>query len=73
MAELTIFDRAIAAFKRALEIKPGSPQAWNNLAMAYRLSGDTASARDAYRRSLALVPGQADVRMHLEMLETAPR
>jgi tetratricopeptide (TPR) repeat protein len=67
------YGRAIASFRHAIEIKPGSIQAWNNLAMAYRLSGDTEAARDAYHRSLALVPEQADVRAHLEMLEAGPR
>jgi len=55
------YPRAIREFETALEIKPVSVRAWNNLAFARSLAGDSEGARRAWRRSLDLDPNQPDV------------
>ena len=64
------YDQAIAAFRRALEIKPVDTGTWNNLALAYRRAGRNDEARRAWESSLALVPHQGQVRVALRELET---
>ncbi len=55
------YDRAIAAFNRAIEIKPFYVEALNNLGLANQLAGKPDQARAAWRRSLALVPDQTEI------------
>jgi Flp pilus assembly protein TadD len=62
------YPRAIAAFERALEIKPFYLRAWNNLALAHEHAGDLERARWALSRSLELAPGQDEVRAALQRL-----
>jgi tetratricopeptide (TPR) repeat protein len=47
---------AIAAFKRATELRPEFPEAWNELGFALRNQGRYADSLDAYDRALALRP-----------------
>ena len=48
------YDLAIAAFTRAVELRPASVYAWNALGATYRHSGKLARAQESYRRALAL-------------------
>src|SRR5262249_12599359 len=52
--------------------EPRWPTAWFLLAQAREASGDPASARDAYRQTLALDPGHAPARQALQRLTAAP-
>jgi len=61
--------QAMEWFRRATEIRPSSYKAWNNLAMAYEITGDFEGAKRALRRSLEVAPGQADVASSLKRLE----
>ena len=47
---------AIMAFKRAAELRPDFPDAWNELGFALRNQGRYADSLDAYDRALALRP-----------------
>jgi len=55
------YARAVAELEIAVRVKPVSVRAWNNLARARWLAGDHRGARDAWRRSLALQPGQTEI------------
>jgi Tfp pilus assembly protein PilF len=63
------YDRAIEMFRGAIEAKPSSIAAWNNLAKACLMAGDNAGARRAWTRSLELLPGQTDVLDSLRRLD----
>ncbi|MCP3982390.1 MAG: DUF2723 domain-containing protein [bacterium] len=60
------YHRAIEQFERAVDRLPVSVRAWNNLALARSLAGDTQGAREAWRRSLGLEPDQPAVRGRLD-------
>ena len=47
---------AITAFRRAAELRPDFPDAWNELGFALRNQGRYADSLDAYHRALALRP-----------------
>jgi tetratricopeptide (TPR) repeat protein len=64
--------RAIEWFERAVRVRPSSVGAWNNLALAYELTGDVAGAKRALRRSLDIAPGQSEAAASLARLEAAP-
>ena len=51
---------AVGEFKRALNLAPNFPQALFGLGEAYRASGNSAQAIDAYKRYVAAAPGGAD-------------
>ncbi len=59
---------AIAAYRKALAIKPDLPYALMNAAQAYSQSGDAASAEKLYRHLLALDPRAADASNALGLL-----
>lgn len=67
------YGRAIAALRRAVAIEPTNYVAWNNLALAFRLSGQPDEARRAWSRSLEIAPGQTDVISALAELDVGPR
>ena len=48
---------------------PGSARVWNNLGYAYRLTGDSVRARQAYRNALAIDPDHLKARYNLQALE----
>lgn len=54
---------ALGDLRRATRLDPAHPQAWYNLALACSAAGDTAGARAAFARHLALLPD--DVEAHL--------
>ena len=47
---------AITAFRRAADLRPDFPEAWNELGFALRNQGRYADSLDAYDRALALRP-----------------
>jgi hypothetical protein len=67
-----MLEDAITMFQRAVEAKPTSVRAWNNLGKARLLGGDPEGARRAWTRSLAVMPDQSDVVESLRALERAP-
>ena len=52
---------AIQYYRKALENNPWSDLYWMNLASAYEIVGDTAHAREAYKRAQAVYPISAEV------------
>ncbi len=49
-------DKAIAAYKKALEVNAYDEYAWNNLGSAYELQQDYEKAKDAYRKQIEINP-----------------
>jgi tetratricopeptide (TPR) repeat protein len=54
------YEKAFANFKRAAELNPSMPQAWNGMGFAYRKLGDYAKALENYDRALKLAPNFSD-------------
>lgn len=63
---------ALAVFKLAVEKYPGSANAADSLAQAWRVNGDAVAALAGYRRVLALDPANADARRHIAELTGQP-
>ncbi len=61
-------DKAEASLKRALEINPRQPVAYNELGMVYRRKGQFAAARANYEQALAVYPGFHFARLNLAIL-----
>lgn len=53
-------EAALAAFRRATELYPESANVWDSLGEGLMAAGDTAAARDAFARALALSEGGDD-------------
>lgn len=65
------FSEAIAAYRSALNLDPRYHEAYRELGMAYRLQGETDSARDAFQHYLRLAADAPDagiVRAYMEGL-----
>ncbi|HSU44260.1 MAG TPA: tetratricopeptide repeat protein, partial [Casimicrobiaceae bacterium] len=58
---------AVAAYRRALERKPGHATAWNNLGLAYQAMNALAPAVDAFRHALTLAPAFAHAHWNLAL------
>ena len=63
--DLARADKAIAAFRRALKLRPAFADAHYNLAMVYDRHERLEEARDAYRRTLAIEPGHSSATHNL--------
>ncbi len=50
------FSEAIAGYRRAVEIRPNFPEAWNELGFALRQTGQFTDALKAYEQALRLRP-----------------
>lgn len=61
--------RAIAAFKRAVEINPATPSAYYNLGLIYRDRGEIELAIEHFRRAVQVNPHDTDARRLLARLE----
>ncbi|MGH9794537.1 MAG: tetratricopeptide repeat protein, partial [Candidatus Acidiferrales bacterium] len=59
---------AIAAFRRAVEIQPEHPEAFNNLGGALAQTGDRAGAVEAFRAAIRLQPDMAGAHRNLAKL-----
>jgi len=60
--------KAEASLKRAVEINPRQPVAYNELGMVYRRKGEFAAARASYEKALAVYPGFHFARLNLAIL-----
>ena len=66
------FTEAVAGYERAIDSDPRYADAYRELGMAHRISGDNAAARSSLERYLAITPDAPDagiVRGYLEGLE----
>lgn len=61
-------DKAEASLKRALELQPQHPIAWNELGLVQRRQGKLDDARGSYEKSLAAAPGFHFARLNLAVL-----
>ena len=59
----------VALWEATARTSPGKARVWNNLGYAWHLAGDPDKAVAAYRRALALDPGEYKARANLELLE----
>lgn len=53
-ARMGLWREAMFRFNRAIEIEPGSAQAYNNLAVAYESNGEFEKARESYLQALRI-------------------
>jgi len=49
-------DKAIEAFKKAIEANPDDPRSYSNLGIAYELTRDYEKAREAYEKAIEINP-----------------
>ncbi len=68
---VAVWSDSRALWREATERAPASTRAWNNLGMAHWEHDDPAPARAAFRRVLALAPGDARARQNLFALALA--
>jgi len=61
-------EEAFAQLKRALELNPNDADGWNNLGAMLARGGQTAAARSAYQRALAIDPNHAQAKANLARL-----
>jgi len=54
------YEKAFKSFKKAADLNPSLPQAWNGMGFAYRKLGDYAKALESYDRALQLAPNFPD-------------
>ncbi len=64
---------AIAALRRALEIRPDAALAWLALGNAYARAGDLVAAADSYREVVAREPRWADAHFNLGLMLSRQR
>jgi Flp pilus assembly protein TadD len=62
------YDQAAATFLQLTQLRPEVSAYWNNLALACRQSGDTATAEQAFLTARSLVPDDAEVLYNLGLL-----
>ncbi|WP_052107882.1 tetratricopeptide repeat protein [Aerolutibacter daejeonensis] len=67
-AKTSELDKAEASLKRALELQPQHPIAWNELGLVQRRQGKLNDARASYEKSLAAAPGFHFARLNLAVL-----
>lgn len=67
-ARINELDQAEASLKRALELQPEHPIAWNELGLVQRRQGKLGDARASYEKSLAAAPGFHFARLNLAVL-----
>ncbi|MDI9237640.1 tetratricopeptide repeat protein [Lysobacter sp. LF1] len=67
-AKTDALEQAEASLKRALELQPRHPIAWNELGLVQRRLGKLAEARASYEKSLAAAPGFHFARLNLAVL-----
>jgi tetratricopeptide (TPR) repeat protein len=61
-------DAAVARYREAAELDPGSAAAWRNLGAAYALKGDQVQSVEAYRKYLELAQSPEEARAVREMI-----
>jgi Tfp pilus assembly protein PilF len=69
MARLNLWKEAAYRWKKAVELDPSYPEAWNNLAIAYEQQGDFDSAAEAYDKALSLDPDNMMIRQNFDLFK----
>ena len=64
----SLFEEALALFRRVTEIAPGAPEGWINLGFVLERRARLREARAAYDRALALDPTLADARFNRSLV-----
>lgn len=67
----TSLDEALSLAKRAADKEPGRSTFFDTLGLVLQARGDTAGARQAFERAVALEPGNAEFRQHLSRVGAA--
>ena len=62
MASRGFWREALFRFQKAVDQKPDDARTQNDLAVAYESIGETAHALEAYKKALALSPGDANIK-----------
>jgi tetratricopeptide (TPR) repeat protein len=68
--QLKRFNDAIDCWQRYIKVTDNAAEAYNNLAYTYELSGDQASAADAYQKGIAIDPKNVACRTNYGLLLT---
>ncbi|MCU0643563.1 MAG: tetratricopeptide repeat protein [bacterium] len=63
--DLALYEDAIAAHKKSLEIKPDFHKTWVNLGIVYRGIGDHEQAESSYNEAMKLKPDYAELQTSL--------
>lgn len=66
---LDLYDKAIEAHEKALELNPDFFQAWVNLGITYRHQGDLDRAEESYNKALTLEPDYAELHASIGALD----
>ncbi len=69
VAQRGLWKEAIYRWERATQLDPSYAAAFNNLAVAYEHEGQSAKARAAYEKALALEPENALVRQNYDLFK----
>jgi Tfp pilus assembly protein PilF len=67
VAQLGLWNEAVARWERAVEIDPTYAQAYNNLAIGYEHQGEFDKARGAYEKALQLDPDNTYIKQNYEL------
>jgi tetratricopeptide (TPR) repeat protein len=67
LAILGLWEDASHQWRRAVQLDPLNSDAYNNLAVAYDLDGQSALAESEYERALALEPTNVYIRQNYEL------
>ena len=59
------YSKAINFYRRAIQLKPDYLEAYNNLGVAYKETGDLTAAIESYQKAISLNPDQAAVHNNL--------
>ncbi len=67
VAQRELWDEATYRWKRATEIDPSYPAAWNNLGIAYEQKGMFDEALEAYEEALDLAPNDINIQQNYDL------
>ena len=62
-------DRAIAAYKKALSLKPDYANAYNNMGVALTEQGNLEEATIAYNKAISIKPNYANAHRNLSSIK----
>lgn len=69
VAQQGLWREAVYRWERAVELDPTYAAAFNNLAIAYEAQGQSAKAREAYEKALALDPKNTFVKQNFDLFK----
>ena len=67
VAQRELWEEATYRWKRATEIDPTYPAAWNNLGIAYEQKGMFDEALEAYEEALDLAPNDLNIQQNYDL------